>query len=930
MHRDTIGAPFLKSLVLSDVLVPEAARRDVRAGAMVLTPNQEAARSLDVSSRTVAGTAARLLAGAGRAMASPLVERRIFRRAAVRAGGGSDPSGFASAAASTLREIMRATDPADVPTVDASPRVARLFAVVAEARRIAQEDNVVMAPDALWHGAEACRRDASLGERVVVVGYPRLPVAERTFLDAYAQQGSVVFLPCPDAPLFAENREAAEHFRELGWIVRRSDDDHGPMTRSRKRQSAALEDRGAPHAGAKLARRWLDAVGQDEAQVERPSDEDPVALLTYPDTEAEVRGVLGEVKRLLEAGVPNDRIAIVARQERAYGPMLLEVADEIEVPVRVLYDIPVAETRLGAWLMAGFDAMDRGWPFEETFRWLTHPMCDGLNREHVRPVRERHPAGTDDWEDVGVRLPDAELEPRPRRAWIAWSTALLERFGVPERAAAWPRETLAMQTLVDGLRDLPDPDEELDADRFLAELTELLDVLQVPMSPRRGGVELHTPLSQFGADVDHVFVVGAAEGLLPEPVRPDPLLDPLERSRVRATLPWLDDVRAQARREEISFWAVLQSVRERLVLSYPTLTARSETLPSPYLDRLGAQERSSDPRDVHSLREFRRATLRAPIDRVDDPVLNHARHAHAVEVERESGSDPGAHDGVTGRPFSPRRGSISATRVIDHASCPFRFWARTVLSIDEVREAPTTLDPLLRGSLIHDTLEHAVRRAFGRADLRAATLEALDDAMTTAQEELEANQDIRLARLPGWERDRQDLLDRLRRAVRSPVFLAEGAHVVALEQDFQGSWRGIPVHGRIDRIDVEDGAPVLIDYKSGGSVSRKAKDAGGRAKLDLQLPIYREGSVEVLGRVAPDADPERATTRYVSISKADTISSREPSDEEQERVARELEASWHAGAFPVDPDRGFEVCRTCPYDPVCRKGPRLERRKQTA
>ena len=166
--------------------------------------------------------------------------------------------------------------------------------------------------------------------------------------------------------------------------------------------------------------------------------------------------------------------------------------------------------------------------------------------------------------------------------------------------------------------------------------------------------------------------------------------------------------------------------------------------------------------------------------------------------------------------------------------------------------------------------------------------------------------------------------------MRSPAFLAEGAHVVALEQRFRGTWRGIDVHGRIDRIDVEDGAPILIDYKSGGSVSRKAKDASGRASLDLQLPIYQAGAKDVLSRVAPDADPDRVSTRYVSISKADTISSREPSEEEQERVARELEASWRTGAFPVDPDLGFAACRTCPYDPVCRKGPRLERKRRAS
>ncbi len=75
-----------------------------------------------------------------------------------------------------------------------------------------------------------------------------------------------------------------------------------------------------------------------------------VRLQVFPNLLEEVRGVLTQVKILLTQGVKAKDIILVTRDEKLYGETLIDLAWEYSIPVRVCYEIPLEQSRIGAWL----------------------------------------------------------------------------------------------------------------------------------------------------------------------------------------------------------------------------------------------------------------------------------------------------------------------------------------------------------------------------------------------------------------------------------------------------------------------------------------------------------------------------------------------------------------------------------------------------
>ncbi|MBW6457210.1 MAG: PD-(D/E)XK nuclease family protein, partial [Trueperaceae bacterium] len=437
-----------------------------------------------------------------------------------------------------------------------------------------------------------------------------------------------------------------------------------------------------------------------------------------------------------------------------------------------------------------------------------------------------------------------------------------------------------------------------------------------------GGAVTLRPLEALAdVRVRHVLLLGAVDGSLPRPTPDDPVLGFHERAALSAAGVPLRGAGDLARGEALRFWGAWRAAGERLWLGVPAQTGRDARLPSPFLARLGVVAEASGEPPPSSPQAFRAAALRA-VDEVPDavdPVLAHARRAHAQALAREAEPRWGPDDGFAGIGVDPAVRRWSATQLTDLGTCRFKWWVGRVWGVSAPEEGATELTPLLEGRLYHAALDGALQAAVGRsgAEARRLAAAALDAAFAEA-ERAEGIADV----VPHWARRREDHLAHLRALVGAEAFLPDGHEVLALERWFRGEWEGWRVVGRVDRVDRSPEGVRLIDYKLGSGRPLGARDAELAPTLDLQLPLYVEVAAP---QVAPGESVAGAV--YLSLRKMTEVRAKPPERHELDDLFTRLREALRAGFFPVEPHP--DVCRRCDFDLVCRKGPHLDRKPST-
>ncbi len=918
-----------RQLVLS--ADPLATAQRLLSGQLVLTPNERAANALAgpaAEHLSLQETATRYLVNrAGLWRATPEAQVAALRQALAETDATNDVRGLSRALAPAVRELLRAgLGRAEVeaelarsaPSLGA--RAQLLLTVTRRYREVLARTASVDPAESLWRAADQIA-DA---RRVLVYGYSRLGFDELRFVDALAAPGSVVVLPHG----FGSSDIVAEHLAALGWSVSRE------PTRDIR-------------LGVELGRRLWPAQGS--------ADPDPAITPQLAgasgwragDQEEEARFVLGRVKSLLASGVSASDIVLVARDEDLYGPLLAAVAREYRVPLTLSYTVPLRRARVGGFLALLAEVVAEGLPYELTARLLSHRFVRLLGADAWRIVRERRPEGLPGWREAVPGVEALAALDWPRTATYGGYLELLERtvegLGALRHIHSSQREDQSWRELRAALERPEMRAAELGRGEFIAELGDALELHEAPADSQwTRGVELHSPLAIAGASYRHVFVLGAAEGVLPAPVSDDPMLDFFERAALRAAGLPLEDAPEAAEREVLSFLPVLLAAGGSLSISYPELLEGREQLASPYFASLGLTIEPVPARATASEPERLALTLQGAEG--DHP----AARAWRVELTRESAAPPDGFDGVIGSvgesetSLPLERRTYSATQLLTLGQCPFRWFSQRLLKLREPGEKEDEAGPATIGSLFHKALQLAVQAAqagteTGDSDsLRRAVLEHLPGAFARAEAI------VGTPATPTWPRQRPAHLRTLTEAVCAPDFLLDGSSVLLTEAEFSGTWRGLDVTGFVDRIDTvtstltnaatnavtaseagegEERALVLTDYKLGKSKPLGAKDSSGKPTLDVQLPLYVETAAPEL---APGL-PVRSA-RYFSLNGATTIAEASIDDAELEALMARLRRHLADGSFPVEPDSEQKVCAYCDYDLVCRRGPRLGRK----
>lgn len=570
--------------------------------------------------------------------------------------------------------------------------------------------------------------------------------------------------------------------------------------------------------------------------------------------------------------------------------------------------------------------------------------------------------------------------PSPHATYAEWARHLEE---LARAALVHPQGVVDCLAETDPMRDVS----EVTLDEVRESLARRLgEVVTRSRGSRYGRVWVGPIEAARGLAFDVVGVPGLSERAFPRVLREDPMLLDRERAALAPDLPVRPDL---AERERLRLRIGIGAANRKLTLSYSSLNLVEgrPQVPSYYLAEafragLGkvptlAEIRSRAGRESKVVRG-----IRAPRDAslaIDRREFDLAQVASALGRPEARAGDAGAAaylladrglaralrqeymrqqwkwqspDGFLNpnqaaleslERHRPGNRSFSATGLEAYAACPYQFFLKNLVRLRPVErpEALIHLDPLTRGSLLHEVFFHLGRefRERGLAPLRG---ERLDEAFALLQEVFwRVEADVRERVAPAIERVWRDQMDGLLGDLRGFLqrYAETGRIPLANELTFgMGAKQpadpasrtepavlpgGLRLHGSIDVVEqLADGSVQITDYKT-GKASIETTDSqrilfGGRA---LQPLLYALAYEAVSGSPAASGRLYYATIRGAYL---ETVVDAAGDDSRRtfESFVAGLDRAIQGGRFPALPNPGvtYRVCDYCDYLPVC--GPR--------
>jgi ATP-dependent helicase/nuclease subunit B len=511
----------------------------------------------------------------------------------------------------------------------------------------------------------------------------------------------------------------------------------------------------------------------------------------------------------------------------------------------------------------------------------------------------------------------------------------------------------------------------------------LANLVLAPTSRSAGRVFVGPVATARGLAFDVVFVPGLAERMFPQRVSQDPLL----RDDLRATLgDELGTVVDRIEGERLALRIAVGSATRKVVLSYSRIDAEQARprVPSFYgLEVLRAVEGQLPSFEALARSAERGAATRLgwpapaePADAIDEaehdlalldrlvrpgaPVTGAARYLitsnqHLARALRHRAMrfDPrrwSYADGLV-KPDEAARAvlaahalgarSYSPTAMQNFAACPYRFVLHAIHKLSP-REEPVAIeriDPLSKGSLVHETLFLLLSELRDRAlvpitegnfaEVRAALDRILDEVATRYRETLAPA--IDKVWDDGIASIRADLRESLRlEAGRAPWVpwklelafgLAEGGgRDASSTKDPVPLDCGITLRGSIDLVERgSDGALRATDHKTGKQRQKPGSVVGGGESLQ---PVFYALAVEKLFPGTRVAGGRLSYCTSAGEFKEVMVPLDRFARDAADKVAAALGEALTRGFLPAAPAK--DACRYCDYRPIC--GPWEEER----
>jgi ATP-dependent helicase/nuclease subunit B len=524
-----------------------------------------------------------------------------------------------------------------------------------------------------------------------------------------------------------------------------------------------------------------------------------------------------------------------------------------------------------------------------------------------------------------------------------------------------------------------------------------LSQLLVPELGRRYGKLFVATIDEArGLTFDVVFVPGLAEKIFPQKVVEDPLLLDASRRRLSPDLPTNKE---RTDDERLALRLAIGAARERVVLSYPRLDveqARPRT-PSFYglevlrvaEGRLGDFEHlakkaalTADARigwpaptrreDAVDEAEYDLALLKDVLDRSEDDVDGEGRYlidaadanphlARALRFRwmRWDGKALRSSDGlvqpaeealVAIREHATDKRSFSPTALQNFAACPYRFLLSAVhkLSPREEPEAIEDLDPLTRGSLVHEVQYRllSLLRDEGKLPVTQATLEHARTRLETVLDRVQQEFADRLN--PAIERVWKDaitgigadLREWLRRMTLEPDWIPAHFELSfglkdARAQDAKSTDEpavldiGLRLRGSIDLVEKRrSGALRATDHKTGKVRAKKDAVIGGG---EILQPVLYALALE---KLFPGQTIEEGVLYYCTAAggfEKVPVALNDAARGAARAVAKTVGDALVNGFLPTAPvieKKGYSACTWCDFKPVCGPYEEIRTRKK--
>lgn len=739
-----------------------------------------------------------------------------------------------------------------------------------------------------------------------------------------------------------------------------------------------------PHAGERA--RWtlatlLDAVPAARVEfLQEPAAATDVHAFTTADAEAQLREIARSIKQRL-AEDPTLRPSDIAVTVRRVGPYLAaarRLFGELDLPLDPAAGERLAERPFGVWALRALRLGVHGWRLLDVLDVCASGFCaakeagfepGALGR--LRRIGRRHLL----WSGLDAlrRIPEAaqrgedEAEPPHDRmvaASAAWARTLdrLEVLLNPEelrtpaqhaalldgalfgadglvRTTVEDEPTLAVEVgaLRAELATLRAVDEALGATpvSFSAFVDLLERRMQRPTTLIReaGGVLLAPMHTLHGLRFRHVYVAGLTEGEFPAPARSGGLLDRDARQALADTGLMLPP---EPRATEDELWLTAVSRAGTTSLWHPRFDTAGRPAPASYylvsaVNATTAIPSNQPPEVAASVRELAVSlTRRWPAD-VRRPAAMTAwdlvvAPAARAEQRRRSFAGGGRHEGYIPGADTARivhtEVQWSASRLESYRTCPFQFFGRYALRLDELDQEQSEADAATRGLVMHEMLEDALAPlAASSRPLDGSTLEEVIGRLRTHGRAIwdDAPRKHAFGRVALWRHEADTIITRLEELLRRELEATQTFGMTSVaggERRFVGPLPGVDppllLLAQVDRVDLGEGAIQVVDYKTGSFIGRSEVDNGRR----LQLQLYALIAGAELGAT-------RLIARYAFVRPGSTwwLDSAQPND----RAALELAATIAsgirddvtAGHFQVAPLLG-ECPTWCAARTICR------------